>query len=300
MVTQKYATTTIPRTTPPIMPRPQVSGTSPNTPPEVSPEISIVIPVMNEAGNIHPLINGLRTVFANRAIEIIYVNDASDDTTLAELEEAMKTITPPLQLRILTHNHRAGQSAALRSAIRTAHAQVIATLDGDGQNLPKDMVRLEKTYRQAKGRKASKNMVMVVGMRQNRQDNWLKLVASRIATGARKWVLGDPHSDSGCGLKFFDKELFCRLPYFDHMHRFMPVLALREGAEVIGVPIGHAPRKHGQSKYTIRHRLGVGVIDIIGVWWLVRRSPKRLVASEVAINTKDKAKNRPKKIQGQA
>ena len=274
------------------MPPEKVSGTSPNT----LPEVSIVIPVMNEAGNIHPLIDALGGVFARRNIEIIYVNDASRDTTLAELEDAMKTITPPVTLRVLSHNRRAGQSAALRSAIAVAHASAIATLDGDGQNLPKDIVRLEKTYRQAKANKGNKDMVMVVGMRQNRQDNWLKLLASRIATSARKWVLGDPHSDSGCGLKFFDKELFYRLPYFDHMHRFMPVLALREGAEVIGVPIGHAPRKHGQSKYTIRHRLGVGIIDIIGVWWLVRRSPQRLVASEVTIN----AKNKPKKTPGQA
>ena len=244
------------------------------------PEVSIIVPVRNEAGNIPPLVAAISRVFAKRKFEMIIINDSSNDASLAELERAMAAHP---QLRVLTHSQPAGQSAALRNGILVARSPVIATLDGDGQNLPQDIPRLENAYRHVKQKHsngANVAMVMVVGVRQRRQDSWLKRRASAWASHWRRWLLGDSHPDSGCGLKFFDRDLFLRMPYFENMHRFMTVLAVREGALVVPVPIGHARRRHGQSKYRILDRLAVGVVDIIGVWWLLRRSRKNLTIRE--------------------
>jgi dolichol-phosphate mannosyltransferase len=236
------------------------------------PEISIVVPVMNEAGNIEPLITAIRAAFDGRAIEIIYINDASTDATADELAELQKSIP---NLRVLTHSHRAGQSAALRSGILAATAPLIGTLDGDGQNLPEDLVRLE-----AEVHAHRPGLVMAAGYRVNRQDGASKRYASIAARKIRRWMLRDDHPDTGCATKVFDREIYLRLPYFDHMHRFMAPLARREGAQVLACPVGHAARTTGQSKYKTLDRLMVGISDILGVMWLIRRSPKQLKVEE--------------------
>ena len=234
-----------------------------------TPEISIIVPVRDEAGNIAPLIAELAAAFQGRAIELIYVNDASTDATDAELRGAQAN--HPF-LRIITHRHHAGQSAALRSGILGARSALIATLDGDGQNLPADLRLLEEAWHQEK--KRGSTLVMVAGMREKRYDTWSKRLASKCAKHLRLWLLGDQHPDSGCGIKIFDRALFLRLPYFDHIHRFMPILARREGAAVLAVPVRHRPRGMGKSKYRIVDRAWVGVLDIMGVWWLMRRAAK--------------------------
>jgi len=240
------------------------------------PEISVIVPVMNEAGNIEPLITDIVSAFAGRQIEIIYVNDASNDATYAELvaEKAKHSC-----LRAITHSRRSGQSAALRTGILAARADLIATLDGDGQNLPADLVTLETAWQSEKANFGG--LVMAAGVRQNRQDSLGKRIASRWAKRIRAWMLKDQHPDSGCGIKVFDRELFLRLPYFNHIHRFMPALANREGATVLAVHVGHAARQVGVSKYRILDRLIVGISDILGVWWLIRRSPKSLKSEEL-------------------
>lgn len=236
------------------------------------PEISIVVPVMNEAGNIKPLISGILDAFKGRAIEIVYVDDASTDATAVELAE-MKAEVP--QLRVLTHQQRSGQSAALRTGIFAATAPLIGTLDGDGQNLPEDLVNLEKEVLAHKP-----GLVMAAGFRVNRKDGPAKRYASIFARKIRRWILKDSHPDTGCATKVFDRELFLKLPYFDHIHRFMPPLARREGATVLAVPVGHAARTTGLSKYKTLDRLLVGITDILGVMWLIRRSPKKLDVKE--------------------
>ena len=234
-----------------------------------TPEISIIVPVRDEAGNIAPLIAELDTAFQGRAIEVIYVNDASSDATAAELTAAQAKY--PF-LCVITHQYHLGQSAALRSGILGARGALIATIDGDGQNLPADLLMLEKIWHQEK--KRGNIFVMIAGHRTNRHDAWGKRVASKCAKHLRLWLLGDRHPDSGCAIKIFDRALFLRLPYFDHIHRFLPILAQREGAAVLAVAVGHRPRVAGKSKYRILDRAWVGMLDIVGVWWLMRRPPK--------------------------
>ena len=240
--------------------------------PSSAPEISIVVPVMNESGNIAPLITAILDAFNGRDIEIIYVNDASTDATAEELSALQKT-TP--QLRVLTHSKRSGQSAALRSGILAATAPLIGTLDGDGQNLPEDLVRLEQDVHANRP-----GLVMAAGYRVNRQDGASKRYASIAARKIRRWMLRDDHPDTGCATKVFDREIYLRLPYFDHMHRFMAPLARRDGVKVLACPVGHAARTTGISKYKTLDRLMVGISDILGVMWLIRRSPKNLDVKE--------------------
>jgi dolichol-phosphate mannosyltransferase len=240
------------------------------------PELSVVVPVLNEAGNIKPLVDGIVKAFAGRNIEIIYVDDGSTDNTLAELKALQKNVP---MLRVMAHSHSSGQSAGLRTGILAARAPLIATLDGDGQNLPEDLVRLEQevhTHRPG--------LVMAAGVRVKRQDGMAKRYASILARKIRRLMIKDDHPDTGCATKVFDRELFLRLPYFDHLHRFMPPLARREGATVLAVPVGHAARLQGQSKYHTLDRLLVGISDIFGVMWLIRRSPKKLNVEELKNN----------------
>lgn len=237
-----------------------------------TPDISIVVPVMNEEGNITPLVEDILSAFKGRNIEIIYVNDASSDGTAEELASLMDKVP---SLRVLTHSRRSGQSAALRSGIFAATAPLIGTLDGDGQNLPSDLVHLEKEVLAHRP-----GLVMAAGVRVNRKDGAAKRYASIFARKIRRWMLKDDHPDTGCATKVFDRELFLKLPYFDHIHRFMPPLARREGATVLAVPVGHAARITGQSKYQTLDRLLVGISDILGVMWLIRRSPKNLKVKE--------------------
>jgi dolichol-phosphate mannosyltransferase len=239
---------------------------------KTSPEISIVVPVLNEEGNITPLVRAICETYDKRVIEIIYIDDGSTDGTAAELA-GLKAKIPAL--RVLTHRYRSGQSAAIRTGILAARASLIATLDGDGQNPPHDLIALEDAVHANRP-----GFVMAAGVRVNRRDGAAKRYASIIAKNLRRLMLRDDHPDTGCATKVFDRDLFLLLPYFDHMHRFMPPLARREGATVLAMPVSHAPRQTGQSKYSNFQRMLVGISDIFGVMWLIRRSPKSVDLKE--------------------
>ena len=238
-------------------------------------EISVLVPVMNEAGNITPLVDEICTAFKSRRFEIIYIDDASDDATVEELLAILGDVP---QLRVLRHTKRAGQSAAIRSGLLRASGALVGILDGDGQNVPTDFPALEAAMTDA-----SKDgvMVMAAGIRQRRNDSPMRLLASRGARWVRTSLLGDTHPDSGCGIKILPRDLFMQLPFFDHMHRFMPSLVRRHGGEVLGVPVAHRARLRGTSKYRILDRLIVGISDVFGVIWLLRRAPRQGTVTEV-------------------
>ena len=230
-------------------------------------DVSILVPVMNEAGNISPLISEICETFMGRNFEIIYIDDASDDSTAEELEVALGDVP---QLRVLRHDRRAGQSAAIRTGLLHANGKLIGILDGDGQNLPSDFPALEAAIKKS-GSDASK--VMAAGIRQRRNDSAMRLLASSVAKWVRASLLADSHPDSGCGIKVLPRALFLQLPFFNHMHRFMPSLVRRHGGLVLGVPVSHRPRIVGNSKYRILDRLFAGIYDVLGVIWLLRRGP---------------------------
>ena len=239
-----------------------------------TPEVSVLVPVMNEQGNIRPLIDEIAAVYTGRAFEIIYVNDASNDGTAADLTAAQKQVP---QLRVLHHQNRSGQSAAVRTALLASRAPLIAVLDGDGQNIPADLPALEAALLAVRPA-----MGMAGGVRVTRKDSAIRRRASAIARWLRRSLLKDDHPDSGCGLKVVDREIVLNLPFFNHMHRFMPSLVRRHGGRVIGVPVAHRPRQVGTSKYRILDRLIVGISDVLGVIWLLRRAPTTGAVSEVS------------------
>jgi dolichol-phosphate mannosyltransferase len=228
-------------------------------------DLSVVIPVKNEAGNIAPLVGEIVAALGAPVIyEIIYVDDGSTDSTAAEICRLHTTVP---QLRLVRHAESCGQSAAIRSGVRAAHGRWIATLDGDGQNDPADLPAL---WRLAEASPPSPPL-LIAGHRARRRDSWSRRQASRIANAVRRRLLHDDTADTGCGLKLFSRALFLDLPYFDHMHRFLPALVLREGGIVRSVPVNHRPRQRGASKYGVFDRLGVGIGDLLGVMWLRRR-----------------------------
>ncbi len=229
-------------------------------------DLSVVIPVRNEAENVAPLITEIRAALDGVLdYEILYVDDGSTDQTASEVAR-LATALP--QLRLLRHAGNFGQSAAIRSGVAAARAPWIATLDGDGQNDPADIPRLWELLCAAPKRVS----LLITGERQKRQDRASKRMASRVANRVRARFLGDATPDTGCGLKLFARELFLELPAFDHMHRFLPALVLRAGGSVRSVPVNHRPRRGGVSKYGVLDRLMVGIVDLGGVWWLKRRA----------------------------
>src|SRR6266852_4244274 len=239
-------------------------------------DLSVVIPVKNEAGNIAPLVAEIVRALDGRArYEIIYVDDGSEDATAAEIRRLQASVP---RLRLLRHARSCGQSAAIRSAVKAARGGWIATLDGDGQNDPADIPAL---WRIAQGSPATPPL-LIAGHRARRQDSWSKRQASRLANAVRRRVLHDDTPDSGCGLKLFPRALFLDLPYFDHMHRFLSSLVLREGGVVRSVPVNHRPRQRGLSKYGVLDRLGVGIADLAGVLWLRRRLAGPLLVEDAA------------------
>ena len=239
-------------------------------------DLSVVIPVKNEAGNIVPLFEEIRATLEGIIdYEVLYIDDGSRDDTAAEVL-ALAGIQP--QLRLLRHDVSYGQSAAIRTGVRAARGVWIATLDGDGQNDPADIPDLWRVGRS----NSLSERVLIAGYREKRQDVWLKRSASRIANAARRRLLGDDTPDTGCGLKLFARSLFLELPYFDHMHRFLPALVLREGGNVLSVRVNHRPRRSGVSKYGVLDRLGVGIIDLLGVMWLQRRATRPHILDERA------------------
>jgi dolichol-phosphate mannosyltransferase len=251
-------------------------------------DLSIVIPVKNEAGNIAPLVAEIVAALDGKAdYEIVYVDDGSTDTTGAELARLQ---AGNARLRVIRHAKSCGQSAAIRSGVKAARAAWIATLDGDGQNDPADLPAL---WQIAKAVPATPPL-MIAGHRAQRRDSWSKRRASTIANAVRRRLLHDDTPDTGCGLKLFPRALFLDLPYFDHMHRFLPALVLREGGIVRSLPVKHRPRERGTSKYGVLDRLGVGITDLLGVMWLRRRKP---VAEPVAepVRASEQATPQPSK-----
>ena len=236
-------------------------------------EISVVIPVKNEAGNISSLINEIQQSLKKFNYEIIYVNDGSDDETELELKNNLKNNK---KLRVICHKNSHGQSAALRTGIQASNSTLIATLDGDGQNDPSDLPKMIDALKKCK-----EELVLIGGVRVNRQDSITRLWVSSFAKYCRFILLKDTHPDSGCGIKVFHKELFLRLPYFDHMHRFLSALALREGAKVLIFNVKHRERVVGTSNYTNLGRLLVGLFDVLGVIWLRNRMPKNTSFKEI-------------------
>jgi dolichol-phosphate mannosyltransferase len=226
-----------------------------------APLVSVVIPVRNEAPNIAPLVAEITAALADIPHEIIYVDDGSTDGTAAELARLPA-------VRRLRHRESCGQSAAIITGVKAARGHWIATLDGDGQNDPADIPRLLARAEAAGGR------VMVAGHRVKRQDSWVKRRSSRLANGIRSALLRDATPDTGCGLKLFPRALFLDMPHFDHMHRFLPALALRAGAVVLSEPVHHRPRTRGVSNYGTLDRLAVSVFDLFGVAWLQRRGKR--------------------------
>jgi glycosyltransferase involved in cell wall biosynthesis len=238
-------------------------------------EISVVVPVKDEAGNVVPLAQEIGAALGRQRYEMIFVDDGSSDSTTAEL----LSVRAELPLRVVSHGRNLGQSRAVRTGVRAARAPLIVTLDGDGQNDPADIPKLIAAFRE--GAADSSALAMVAGERAKRQDTWKKRLASRYGNRIRRWILSDNAQDTGCGLKVFRREAFLELPYFDHMHRYLITLMLREGHEVRFMPVGHRPRGAGRSKYGVWDRALVGLTDLIGVLWLKRRfrgpdTPKEL------------------------
>jgi dolichol-phosphate mannosyltransferase len=226
--------------------------------------LSVVVPVKNEAENISPLVTEIRAALTKGpAYEIVYIDDGSTDSTGDRLRE----MAGP-DLRVLTHARSCGQSAALRTGIRHARGRLIATLDGDGQNDPADLPRLVSTFLNPA---SAATLGMIAGQRVKRRDSAVKRWSSRIANRVRAAMLRDDTPDTGCGLKVFSRDAFLLLPYFDHVHRFLPALMRREGFVVGLEPVNHRPRLRGRSKYGVNNRLWVGIVDLFGVYWLQRR-----------------------------
>lgn len=230
--------------------------------------ISIVVPVHNEADNILPLIREIAAAMVDaKAYEIIYVNDGSSDETQQILQQATHEFKT---LRVITHARSCGQSTAVHTGVKAAKYPFIGTLDGDGQNDPADIPRLYDVLVQQQT--TIPNLAMVAGWRNKRYDSAWRLFSSKVANGVRSKLLGDNTPDTGCGLKVFSREKFLELPYFDHMHRFLPALILRAGGQVISEPVSHRARSHGSSNYGTLDRLWAGITDIAGVIWLQKRA----------------------------
>jgi dolichol-phosphate mannosyltransferase len=239
-----------------------------------APAVSIVVPVRNEADNVAPLVSEIAGALDGRwSYEIIYVNDGSTDATPERLAAIMKTRP---NLRQIRHATSSGQSAAVRTGVRAARGMIVATLDGDGQNNPAFLPDLIKAVENGGDR-----IGLAAGQRVGRKDTGFKKMQSRIANGVRGTILQDGTRDTGCGLKAFRREVFLSLPYFDGLHRFLPALVRREGYDIAYVDVIDRPRHSGASNYGFFDRLWIGIMDLAGVWWLIRRKKSTPVATEV-------------------
>jgi len=233
----------------------------------MSQKISVIIPVYNESGNIRFLIKELLPIIdLLGGGEIVFVDDASTDSTVDKIYKSHGTNKTIINL--IRHTKRSGQSAGLLSGIKSSSYDIIVTLDGDGQNDPKDINKMLLEWKSH----SNNDLLLVIGNRINRKDTWSRRFASRLAHKMRKVVLKDKTPDSGCGLKVFSKNLFLSLPYFDHIHRFLPALIRRQGGEVISLEVFHRERSSGTSKYSNFQRFRVGLVDLFGVSWLIKRS----------------------------
>jgi len=234
------------------------------------PELSVVVPVFNERDNIPILVGEIVAALRGRLpFEIVYVDDHSGDDSLAVLE-SLKAQVP--ELRVLHHDSQSGQSTAVRNGVKAARGAWIATLDGDGQNDPADIPKL-LAAREA----AAPEVRLFAGWRVDRRDSGSKRWASRWANRIRSRMLRDDTPDTGCGIKLFERAVFLDLPYFDHMHRYLPALVQRAGWKTVSVPVAHRPRTAGVSKYNNLGRALVGIRDLRGVAWLIARSRRTAV-----------------------
>lgn len=233
--------------------------------------LSVVVPVRNEQDNLAPLISEIGAALHGVVdYEIIYVNDGSTDATSQRLAEIVQS---NLRLKVVHHQYSCGQSTAVRTGVKVAGGDWIATLDGDGQNDPADIPKLIAAVQAG--------VDLVGGNRRHaRRDTWIKRISSVIANTVRSKMLGDSTPDTGCGLKLIRRDVFLDLPYFDHMHRFLPALVIRRGGQVVSVPVNHRPRERGVSNYGTLDRLMVGIVDLFGVMWLQRRAKKPVIVDK--------------------
>ena len=229
-------------------------------------KISVVIPIYNEEGNIINLIDELIPIVDKIGGEIIIVDDNSNDASRDLILKKKNNVN--IEILLLQHAKQYGQSAGLLTGIKAAKNDLIVTLDGDGQNDPKDINSMLKVWEDNN----ENSYLLVIGHRQNRKDNWSRRYASLMAKRFRKFILKDSTPDSGCGIKVFSRNLFLSLPYFDHIHRFLPALTRRHGGSVISHIVSHRNRSSGVSKYSNWQRFRVGLIDLYGVSWLIKRS----------------------------
>ena len=238
------------------------------------PAVSIVVPVKDEADNIGSLVEEIAAAMARRwSFEVVYVNDGSTDTTELELTRLM---AERRWLRQIKHARSCGQSAAVRTGVAAARAPIVVTLDGDGQNDPSFIPALVRSLEEA-----SPRVGLIAGQRVGRRASRSKQFQSRVANGVRAAILRDGTRDTGCGLKAFRREVFLAMPYFDGLHRFLPALVRREGYEIAYVDVIDRPRHSGVSNYGFFDRLWIGIMDLAGVWWLIRRKKPMPVATEV-------------------
>ena len=242
--------------------------------PEHPPLVSVIVPVRNEGPNILPLVAEIEAALAGIAHDIVYVDDGSDDDTPQRLAEAAATAP----LSAICHSRSCGQSAAIVTGVKAARGRWIATLDGDGQNDPADIPRL---LERAVAEDPAASALLVAGHRTQRKDTTIKRISSRIANRIRARLLKDATPDTGCGLKVFPRQLFLELPHFDHMHRYLPALVLRQGGRVVSEPVNHRPRVRGRSNYGTLDRLAVSFLDLVGVAWLQRRWKRPEVAGRI-------------------
>ena len=235
-----------------------------------TPQLSVVVPVHNEEDNVAPLVGEIVTALRGVIdFEIVYVDDTSKDATLQRLHNLQATVP---ELRVIRHLSNAGQSTAVRNGVKAARAPWIATLDGDGQNDPADIPKLL-----AQRDSAAADIKLFAGWRVNRQDSGSKRWASKWANAIRARMLRDDTPDTGCGIKLFEREAFLDLPYFDHMHRYLPALMQRAGWKTVSVPVNHRHRTAGVSKYNNLNRALVGIRDLRGVAWLIVRSRRTAI-----------------------
>ncbi|MGE4314208.1 MAG: glycosyltransferase family 2 protein [Pseudobdellovibrionaceae bacterium] len=248
--------------------------------------ISVIVPVLNEAENIEPLISEIVAVAKLAPVkEIVYIDDASTDETPAILKKMMQDVP---MLKVVRHASRCGQSAAFRTGAAHASQPLLVFMDGDGQNDPADIALLYATYEANVGEGI---MPAVLGQREKRNDNWLRRFSSRTANKIRASLLKDGTRDTGCSLKLIPRAAFLELPYFDHMHRFLPALLQRDGVKLTHVDVSHRARMRGVSKYGFWGRLSEGVVDLLGVYWLCRRAkPARFAFEEQSAAEKRKNK----------
>ena len=230
-----------------------------------APKLSVVVPAFNEEGNVLPLLDEVLAALRGvTPFEVLFVDDHSRDGTLAALQGALARVP---ELRVITHARQSGQSTAIRNGVKAARGEWIATLDGDGQNDPADLPKL-LAARDA----GSPEVRLYAGWRVDRKDSGSKKWASKWANAIRTRLLRDDTPDTGCGTKLFERAAFLDLPYFDHMHRYLPALMQRAGWKTVSVPVNHRPRGTGVSKYTNLGRALVGFRDLVGVAWLIKRS----------------------------